>query len=671
MIALALLLATQQPDLSRAESLLAAGKAFDAAQVAARVVARRPHDAAARLLLGRAHLARPVVGRYAALAAFRAAARLAPEDPAPLYWQSEVGLLLGSDEGEGIAREALIRLFALAPDYRDSWSRFSRLFGNAAVWRRADGAFARHPDDPLALTRRGHLAILLEDPARAEAVLARARARGADGVETALLRAEAAYLGGDPPTGDAWIDTAVAHAAEDSAGALWTRFWPIASPAERAAFGATPPAERSGFFRRFLGRRDPNLLTPENERLREHFARVAHARRHFRLLHPLNQYHRSALVRGIAAGNSRVLLQDLTVAAPALFVAAPTARARAAAGLGGDGADLAPTDSNAITAFFLAGLDARGLLWLRHGRPAQRIMGAFDALRPAVDGDQALDVESWVYPSPDGPISVGFRRGTGGVFGFGAPAGDFVFEPVSDRQVRATRALLRSDATAFPAPLAAPAWVAFFPDSGGDRTAVYVRTRAGRAAAALWGPSGQVAGAAGDGVLRLSVVPGAYDIGVDVDSAGRLGRVRGAVDVPGSARAGLGLSSLVLGAGDSADAREAILARMPPDLAVPAGAPLTTYAEIHGLHVDSLGLVRYRVRYSFTPRRGALARLFTGGAPVVLEFEREARGTAIVAERIVIGPSRLARGRYRVTLAVTDLAADVKTESAAIDIIVR
>lgn len=110
---------------------------------------------------------------------------------------------------------------------------------------------------------------------------------------------------------------------------------------------------------------------------------------------------------------------------------------------------------------------------------------------------------------------------------------------------------------------------------------------------------------------------------------------------------------------------------MPPDLAVPAAAPLTVYAEIHGLHVDSLGLARYRVRYSFTARRGALARLFAGGAPVVLEFEREARGTAIVAERIVIGPSRLARGRYRVTLAVTDLAADVKTESAAIDIIVR
>lgn len=671
MIALAFLLAAQQPDLPQAESLLAVGKAYDAARLAARVVARRPEDTAARLLLGRAHLARPVVGRYAALAAFRAAARLAPGDPAALYWQSEVGLLLGSDEGESIAREALIRLFALAPDYRDSWSRFSRLFGNGAIWRRADSALAHHPDDPLALTRRGHLAILLEEPARADSALARAGARGADRVETALLRAEAAFLGSDPPTGDAWIDTALAHAAEDSTGALWTRFWAIASPVEQAAYAGTPPAERSGFFRRFLARRDPNLLTPENERLREHFARVAYARRHFRLLHPLNQYHRSAMVRGIAAGNSRALLQDLTVDAPALFVAAPTARALAAGGLGLNGADLVLADSSATTAFFLAGLDARGLLWLRHGRPDRRIMGAFDALRPAVDGEQALDVESWVYPSPDGPVSVGFRRGTGGVFGFGAPAGDFVFEPVSDRQLRATRALLRSDATALPAPLDAPAWVAFFPDSSGSRTAVYVRTRAGRAAAVLWGTGGQAAGAAGDGVLRLTVPPGAYEIGVDVDSGGRLGRVRGAVVVPGGARGGLLLSSLILGAVDSSDSREAILARMPPDLAFPAGASISAYAEIHGLAVDSLGLARYRVRYAFTPRRGALARLFAGGTPVVLEFEREARGGAIVAEQIVIGPSRLARGRYRVMLSVTDLAPDVKTESAAIDVIVR
>ena len=65
---------------------------------------------------GRTWLAHPVVGRYQALEAFRAAARLAPDDPAPLYGQVEVGFHLGSDEGEGIARQALLRIFAIDPD---------------------------------------------------------------------------------------------------------------------------------------------------------------------------------------------------------------------------------------------------------------------------------------------------------------------------------------------------------------------------------------------------------------------------------------------------------------------------------------------------------------------------------------------------------------------------
>jgi hypothetical protein len=288
-----------------------------------------------------------------------------------------------------------------------------------------------------------------------------------------------------------------------------------------------------------------------------------------------------------------------------------------------------------------------------------------------VDGDQALDVESWVYRVAGRPASIAFRRGTGGVFGFGGPAGDFVFEPVSDRQLRATRTLLRTDDTADPAPLDAPAWIAFFPESTLTETAVYVRTRPGPAAAALWGAGGHTARATGDGVLRLSVPPGSYHVGLDVDSAGRLGRVRGAVVVPGRPQSALALSSLALGLSDSAEGRAAVLAGMPADLAFPAGAPISAYAEIHGLRADAAGLVRYRVRYAFARRRGGLTRLFTTGAPLLLEFEREARNASIVAEHVVIAPERLAPGRYRVTVSVTDLMHDVKTETATIEILIR
>lgn len=671
MIGLALFLVVQQPDIPQAESLLATGRAFDAARIMERVVARRPEDPAAHVLLGRAHLARPVVGRYSALQAFRAAARLAPSDAAALYWQTEVGLYLGSDEGEGIAREALLDLMAIDPDYRDSWSRFRRLFGNAPIWRRADAALARHGDALVALERRAELALLLDDPARAESLLARAARLGARSAAVPLLRAEAAFRSGNFASGYAWTDSALARAADDSTGALWSRFWPIASPAEREAYAMTLPVDRGKFFALFLGRRDPDLTTPENERVTEHFARLAHARRHFRLLHPLNQYHRSALVRGVTAVNSRALLRDLTIDAPALFLGAPTARARAAAGLGLHDRDFPSTDSAGTTLFALAGLDARGLLWVRHGQPDQRIVGTLDALRPAVDGERALDVESWVYDTPDGPISVGFRRGTGGVFGFGEAGGDFVFEPISDRQVRWTGALLRTDNTALPARLDAPAWVAFFRDESAAGTAVYVRTRPGRAAAALWGVDGLAGRVAGEGLLRLSAAPGTYDIGIDVDSAGSLGRVRGAVTVPEFAPTTLALSSLVLGDADSLGDRDATLRAMPADLTFMSGAQLAAYAEIYALSTDSNGLAHYRVRYAFMPLRGPLARLFAATTPLVLEFDRAAPGASTVVEQIVIAPGRLPRGRHRVTLSVTDLLRNVKTETVATDLVVR
>src|SRR5881409_2984538 len=67
---------------------------------------------------GRAHFAQRVIGRYAALEDFRAAARLAPTDPEPWYWQMKVGFYLRSDDGDYIAREALLGLSLLLPTTR-------------------------------------------------------------------------------------------------------------------------------------------------------------------------------------------------------------------------------------------------------------------------------------------------------------------------------------------------------------------------------------------------------------------------------------------------------------------------------------------------------------------------------------------------------------------------
>ena len=124
------------------------------------------------LAAGRIQFARPIVGRYPALEAFRAAARLAPTNPEPLYWQMKVGFYLGSDEGDVLARDAILKILELTPDYRDVWDRFEMVYHNPSIWRRADRALARHPHDLIAMERRAELAISLEEPLRADSLIA-------------------------------------------------------------------------------------------------------------------------------------------------------------------------------------------------------------------------------------------------------------------------------------------------------------------------------------------------------------------------------------------------------------------------------------------------------------------------------------------------------------------
>src|SRR4051812_4558500 len=122
-LALALALVVQS-SITRAESSLAAGDVRQALKLATQIVQQQPRDPAAHMLLGRVHYARPVVGRFPALEEFRTAARLAPNDPEPLYWQMKVGFYLRGDDGEIVAREALLALFAVTPNYLDTWERF-------------------------------------------------------------------------------------------------------------------------------------------------------------------------------------------------------------------------------------------------------------------------------------------------------------------------------------------------------------------------------------------------------------------------------------------------------------------------------------------------------------------------------------------------------------------
>jgi GWxTD domain-containing protein len=614
------------------------------------------------LAAGRAHFARPVVGRYAALEAFRAAARLVPADPEPLYWQMKVGFYLGMDEGEVMARNALLALFAIVPDYKDAWERFEQLYHNAGIWRRADRALAHHPTDPVALERRAQLAIALGEPRRADSLAARALSLRPSSVAAYTLRAEAHFIAGEDSLGQAWYDSALVHADADSAGVLWAGTWMIASPEETARYAATASPERRGYFEAFWAQRDANLLTRANERLAEHFRRFVYARRYYRLLHPQSLYFRSDRARGLSSMDMRDSLAQLASATPEAFVS-PTARVFAAHRLAPDPRSVDDTAGGrkpVPVQMYASGFDARGLAYLRQGAPDLVVRGQCDALVP-VNGPCT---ESWLYRTVDGPLTIAFVPSSGGGSQFG---------PINARQVQATRRIMRTDRSALPAGLRARAWTAFFKSAELGRTDVYYRAQTGAVAAALWDSTGHEVGrTVGRDLVTLRVTPGRYRYGVDIDSSGVLGRGRGAVTVPDFVGTVFALSSLVLAPGDTLLDRDAALRGMPATLAYPAATPLSTYVEVYGLTADPEGRSQYRVRYSFAPIRWAALRLLGGGRPVVFEFDRDVwRGGGGARERLVITPGELPPGRYRVTVAVTDLRRNVKSESVVLEVTIR
>src|SRR3954471_23995783 len=126
-----------QPDtlLARAESLLAVGRLPEARRIAERLPDRNPRDPRGLRVLGRIHLVWPVIGRYAAESLFARAADLSPGDPEPLYYLGLVGLALGGDDGEQIARRGLVPVLAIDPEYRDAWTRWLTIYRGGAERR--------------------------------------------------------------------------------------------------------------------------------------------------------------------------------------------------------------------------------------------------------------------------------------------------------------------------------------------------------------------------------------------------------------------------------------------------------------------------------------------------------------------------------------------------------
>ena len=114
-----------------------------------------------------------------------------------------------------------------------------------------------------------------------------------------------------------------------------------------------------------------------------------------------------------------------------------------------------------------------------------------------------------------------------------------------------------------------------------------------------------------------------------------------------------------------------MLAGMPATLTYSGVHALAAYTEVYGLARDKSGTSQYSARYTFAPDRGLAARLLGKDKPVVFEFTRSVPANTVMPERLVIEPGLLAPGRYRVTLDVTDVLRNVKSQTVALSVTVE
>ncbi|MEM1041767.1 MAG: GWxTD domain-containing protein [Bacteroidota bacterium] len=169
------------------------------------------------------------------------------------------------------------------------------------------------------------------------------------------------------------------------------------------------------------------------------------------------------------------------------------------------------------------------------------------------------------------------------------------------------------------------------------------------------------------GTLELSAAPGAYELAVEFETAGAVGFERAALDVPAYA-SGFGLSDLLPATVVEEDAGRAEVLRRgfqitpAPGATFAAGQPVYLYFEGYDLTPAEDGGGQYAVEVTLRPEDTAmglvrLARRLLGerGRGVAVEFEGSSPDRSF-GEYVVLDARRQAPGPYILTLRLRDLA---------------
>jgi len=649
-VLLALQQAPDAPSLIRAESLLTAGRLEEARDLAEGAARAQPDDPAALTVLGRIWLAWPTFGRYRAESLLARAGTLAPQDPAPFYYLALVGVRLAGDDGEAIARDALLRVVALAPDYRDAWPLWSTLY-------RADGertamveALAGHGGTLPADLWRAQLLVELRRYAEAEPLLDSLCTSQADDPMPWALLARARFEQGRDAEGALAYDAALARAADDTGNVLWHQVRSIASPLERTSYGTVRPAARAAFLRVFWALRNPDVRDSVNRRIGEHFRRLAEARRMFALLHPMSRWHHSRLWRTLQGG---VGLSDSVQLADVRAAIGTTRLPRVDDAPVAAGVVPRLDDSAQETVNLEDGLDDRGRILVRYGEPDRRDVWSTDA-------------ETWRYEMPQGELQVTFLRRTsdGG--------GDQVVTPVVAGEAEAADYLLRTDRPGLPSSLSFVFWPAEFRRGTGQTTDIVLFADRVAATAVLYDADGREAArdSATGRALHLAAPPGSYVLAIDAARGGQVGRFRGSIPVTRFAADSLAVSSLLVAPGDTPASRPQLEAAAPAALQLQGGQAVRVYAEVYGL-ADDAGVMRYDAEYRFERARRGWLRFLSRDHVTSVAFRRVVSSGDPEIETLVVDPGRLPPGHYVLRLRVRDVVRGTQAASAMLEFDLR
>ncbi len=724
------------PLLDSAQAALRDGRVEPAIRFAEQYATRNYRDPAAWLTLGDAYFRRMPAGRFQALRAYEEAMRRAPADPAPAYRYAQVGIYLGGDDGEGIARRGLERVMELDPLHPGAWGQWLLLFRNAGARRRMRDRLEKFEALPDVRARMAWLDIEDELYPIADSILDRLLETDSANPAWLAWRAQSAFEAGDAERGAAFYARALAHAERDTLAALWTQAVGVARPEEIRAWDRLAAEDRGAWLTAFWARRNPDLFAGANARVAEHFQRLRYARRNYPLVHPLVTYHRSQIARALnlepARGErdfyQRCEMTEVAVPQPERFIrlngpdeARMGAQARiggydreramalgiqqpAAGGRATDQARMSPGAFNGLTddeaarlglGFFdrtifvplnmdlrgvdsvaarvgynlSTGLDDRGILYLRFGRPGGFTLGG----KNTADARCSVpDVELWHYES------IGdVRIARPSAFSFGQrTVSEMVFRSMNERQFEAMRTALTRDETSQPAPLEFGVWTAQFAGAQPGTTEIAVISTRGMLAATLGdvGTGGEVRRSPAGAVL-LDARPGRHLLIAHARDSSQLGRQELGLDA--RAFAAPSISDLLLAPAWPATnpGRWDMLRRVRRTLVFAEGEAMRVYAELYGL-VNDGGAVRYTATYlllrSDHPERDGARDQWLGA--VQLRFDRETpapESGAVTRDVVDITPERLPPGRYLLRLEALDRAGDRPAGRAQVSFEVR